>query len=53
MILAVLSLACGVPKNAQNVIYFKDSVTEAEKTVIVKPTLIMPGDDRISDSLVH
>jgi len=44
MSLVVLFAACGVPKNAQNVIYFKDSVTEAEKTVLLKPTLIMPGD---------
>lgn len=42
--LAALFSACGVPKNAQNVIYFKDSVTEAEKTVVIKPTLIMRGD---------
>lgn len=42
--LTVLFSSCGAPKNAQNVIYFKDTVTAAEKVVITKPTLIMPGD---------
>lgn len=36
--------SCGVPKNLQNAVYFKDSVTEAQKIVVNKPAVIMPGD---------
>lgn len=42
--LATFITSCGVPKNLRNAVYFKDSITEAEKTIMVKPTLIMPGD---------
>lgn len=40
----LLFASCGVPKNLRNATYFKDSIGEAEKTVINKPTVIMPGD---------
>jgi polysaccharide export outer membrane protein len=36
--------SCGVPKNLQNAVYFKDTLTAAEKAVIDKPAIIMPGD---------
>lgn len=42
--LATCITSCGVPKNLRNAVYFKDSITEAEKTIIAKPTLIMPSD---------
>jgi len=45
LLFQILWLAsCGVPKNLQNAVYFKDSVTEAEKIVVNKPAVIMPGD---------
>ncbi len=40
----LLLASCGVPKNYQHAVYLKDSITDAEKTVLTKPTLIMPGD---------
>lgn len=40
----VLFTACGVPKNYKHAVYLKDSVTEAQKTVLTRPILIMPGD---------
>jgi polysaccharide export outer membrane protein len=36
--------ACGVPKNFQNAVYLKDSVTDAQKVVVNKPAVIRPGD---------
>lgn len=41
---AVALVSCGVPKNLQNAVYFKDSVTEGQKIVVNKPAVIMPGD---------
>lgn len=40
----LLLASCGVPKNFQNAVYLKDSVTDAEKVVVSKPVLIIPGD---------
>lgn len=36
--------SCGVPKNFQNAVYFKDNVTDSERLVLQKPVVIMPGD---------
>lgn len=36
--------SCGVPKNFQNAVYLKDSVTDSERMVLQKPVVIMPGD---------
>jgi polysaccharide export outer membrane protein len=44
VITVVLFTGCGVPKNFQNAVYLKDSITEAEKIVVNKPVVIMPGD---------
>ncbi|MGN6214139.1 polysaccharide biosynthesis/export family protein [Parafilimonas sp.] len=41
--MAVFS-SCGVPKNFQNAVYLKDSVTDSERMVLQKPVVIMPGD---------
>ena len=35
---------CGIPKYSRNAVYFKDSVTEAEKTIAHNPAVIRPGD---------
>jgi polysaccharide export outer membrane protein len=40
----VLSTACVSKKAFREALYFKDSVTEAEKTIAANPVLIMPGD---------
>jgi len=44
IIQVVLLASCGVPKNFEHAVYLKDSITEAAKTVVSKPTVIMPGD---------
>lgn len=44
LVIILLLTACGVPKNYQHAIYLNDSITEAQKTVLMKPTIIMPGD---------
>lgn len=44
-VLPFIFLASCVSKKAfQNALYFKDSVTEAEKTITANPILIKPGD---------
>ena len=40
----LLLTSCGVPKNFQNAVYLKDSVTDAQKVVVNKPVVIRPGD---------
>jgi polysaccharide export outer membrane protein len=40
----LLLTSCGVPKNFQNAVYLKDSVTDAQKVVVNKPAVIRPGD---------
>ncbi len=40
----LLLTSCGVPKNFQNAVYLKDSVTDAAKVVVNKPVVIIPGD---------
>lgn len=40
----LLLTSCGVPKNFQNAVYLKDSVTAAQKVVVNKPAIIRPGD---------
>jgi polysaccharide export outer membrane protein len=46
----LLLTSCGVPKNFQNAVYLKDSVTDAQKVVVHKPVVIIPGD-RLSISI--
>lgn len=36
--------SCGVPKNFQHAVYFKDGITDSERIVLQKPVVIMPGD---------
>lgn len=44
ILIIIFFSACGVPKNYQHAVYLSDSVTDAEKTIVYKPVLIMPGD---------
>lgn len=40
----ILFASCVSNRNFQKALYFKDSVTEAEKTIAANPVIIQPGD---------